>query len=219
MTRSVLTWRLSWHLTQYFVIRRGIVAKILCPECTTYCGLHTPQSMWRIWIIGCCRDNSTRRVYFAINGVMSVWMYSSSTHIVVEDAAVGRVILGGQQVDGEECRHSPSAWSGWHQSLISTSKIILKQSAKGQMIPMGPSQNVCTGCPQKNALLTLEANISGLEAPIGKSWTSFENYMFSAFIWAQEQVNSIQASQRKLAFKKITWTILIISLVLVQVIF
>ena len=77
----------------------------------------------------------------------------------------------------------------------------------------------CTGCPKKNALLTLEANTSGLEAPIGKSWTSFENYMFSAFIWAQEQVNSIPASLRKLAFKKITWTILIISFVLVQVIF
>ena len=27
----------------------------------------------------------------------------------------------------------------------------------------------------------MEANISGLEAPIGKSWTSFENYMLSAF--------------------------------------
>ena len=119
--------RLSWHLTQYFVIRRGIVAKILCPECTTHCGLHTPQYMWRIWIIGCCRDKSTRRVYFAINGLMSRWMYTSSTHIVVEDAAVGRVILGGQQVDGEECRHSPSAWSGWHQSLISISKIIRKR--------------------------------------------------------------------------------------------
>ena len=83
--------------------------------------------MWRIWIIGCCRDKSTRRVYFAINGLMSVSMYTWSTHIVVEDAAVGRVILGGQQVDGEECRHSPRAWSGWHQSLISISKIIRKR--------------------------------------------------------------------------------------------
>ena len=71
----------------------------------------------------------------------------------------------------------------------------------------------------KNALLSLEANISGFKGPIGQSWTSFENYMFSAFIWAQEQVNSIQASLRKLGLKKITWTILIITLVLIQVIF
>ena len=54
--------------------------------------------------------------------------------------------------------------------------------------------------------MTLEANISGLKAPIGKSKTSFENYMFSAFIWAQEQSNSITASLRKSCFKKITWT-------------
>ena len=50
-----------------------------------------------------------------------------------------------------------------------------------------------TGCPKKNALLSLEANISGFKGPIGQSWTSFENYMFSAFIWAQEQVNFIPA--------------------------
>ena len=41
---------------------------------------------------------------------------------------------------------------------------------------------------KKKARLSLEANISGLIAPIGQSRTSFENYMFSAFIWAQEQV-------------------------------
>ena len=49
--------------------------------------------------------------------------------------------------------------------------------------------------------LTLEANISGFKAPFGQSWTSFENYMFSAFIWAQAQVNSILASLRKPHFK------------------
>ena len=52
----------------------------------------------------------------------------------------------------------------------------------------------------------MEANISGLKVPIGQSWTSLENYMFLAFIWAQEQVNSITASLRKSGFKKITWT-------------
>ena len=72
---------------------------------------------------------------------------------------------------------------------------------------------------QKNALLTLEANISGLKAPIGKSWTSFENYMFSAFIWAQEQANSIPASLRKSGFKKITWTKTKLIVNMVQVIF
>ena len=41
---------------------------------------------------------------------------------------------------------------------------------------------VSTGCPKKNAILTLEANISVLKAPIGESRTSFENYMFSVFI-------------------------------------
>ena len=35
---------------------------------------------------------------------------------------------------------------------------------------------------KKNALWSLEANISGLKAPIGKSLISFENCMFSAFI-------------------------------------
>ena len=63
-----------------------------------------------------------------------------------------------------------------------------------------------TGCPKKNAILTLEANISGLQASNGKSWTSFENYMFSPFIWAQEQVYYVPASQRKSRFKKLTWT-------------
>ena len=72
---------------------------------------------------------------------------------------------------------------------------------------------------QKNAILTLEANIFGFKAPIGQSWTSFENYMFSAFIWAQEQVNSILAWLRKPHFKKITWILLTSSLVLAQVIF
>ena len=62
-----------------------------------------------------------------------------------------------------------------------------------------------TGCPKKNALLSLEANISGFKGPIGQSWTSFENYMFSAFFWAQEQVNFIPASLRKSGFKKVTW--------------
>ena len=42
---------------------------------------------------------------------------------------------------------------------------------------------------QKNAILTLEANISGLKGSNGESWTSFENYMFSGFIWAQKEVN------------------------------
>ena len=30
--------------------------------------------------------------------------------------------------------------------------------------------------------------------------------MFSAFIWAQKQVNSVPASVRKSRFKKLTWT-------------
>ena len=38
---------------------------------------------------------------------------------------------------------------------------------------------VSTGCPKKNAILTLEANISVLKAaPIGESRTSFKNSMF-----------------------------------------
>ena len=64
---------------------------------------------------------------------MTLWMYTS-THIVVEDAAVWRVIPGGQEVDGEECRHSPSAWSGWHQSLISWILVIRRQSGSGDCI-------------------------------------------------------------------------------------
>ena len=57
---------------------------------------------------------------------------------------------------------------------------------------------------QKNAILTLEVNISGLKAPIWESRTSFENYMFSAFIWAPKQVNSVPISIRKLGFKNLT---------------
>ena len=38
------------------------------------------------------------------------------------------------------------------------------------------------GVPKKNAHLALEANISGLKAPFGQSWTRFEKCMFSAFI-------------------------------------
>ena len=57
---------------------------------------------------------------------------------------------------------------------------------------------------QKNAILTLEANISGLKAHLGESRTSFENCMFSAFIWPLKQVNSIPASLRKTGFKKLT---------------
>ena len=52
----------------------------------------------------------------------------------------------------------------------------------------------------------MEANISGLKKQMWESKTSFENNMFSAFIWAKEQVNSIPASLRKSGFKKITWT-------------
>ena len=61
-----------------------------------------------------------------------------------------------------------------------------------------------TGFPKKNAILTLEANISGLKPHIGESRTSFENCMFSAFIWPQKQVNSVPASLRKTGFEKLT---------------
>ena len=57
---------------------------------------------------------------------------------------------------------------------------------------------------KKNAILTLEANISGLKPHIGESRTSFENCMFSAFIWPQKQVNSVPASLRKTGFEKLT---------------
>ena len=63
------------------------------------------------------------------------------------------------------------------------------------------------------------ANISGSKKLIRKSKTRFEYYMFLAFIWAQELVNFTLASLRKWVFKKLTWTILTISLVVVQVIF
>ena len=43
--------------------------------------------------------------------------------------------------------------------------------------------------------------------------------MFLAFNWAQELVNFTLASLRKLGFKKLTWTILTISLGVIQVIF
>ena len=129
--------RLSWHLTQYFVIRRGIVAKILCPQFTTHCGLNTLNTCCGYWLLVVAgSDYNTvfiRKVYFTINGVMTLWMYTS-THIVVEDAAVWRVIPGGQEVDGEECRHSPSAWSGWHQSLIYWILVIRRQSGSGDCI-------------------------------------------------------------------------------------
>ena len=63
------------------------------------------------------------------------------------------------------------------------------QDYTGQMTPNNSNLKYYI-LSQKNARLCLEANISGLKAPIGQSWTSFENYMFSAFIWAQEQFHS-----------------------------
>ena len=57
---------------------------------------------------------------------------------------------------------------------------------------------------QKNLILTLKANILGLQAPIGKFRTSFENYMISAFIWAQKQVHSVQVSLGKSGSMKLS---------------
>ena len=48
------------------------------------------------------------------------------------------------------------------------------------MLTNGHNLSRTTGCPKKNARLSLEANISGLKKPIRKSKTSLENYMFLA---------------------------------------
>ena len=59
-----------------------------------------------------------------------------------------------------------------------------------------------TGCPRKNALLTLEAPNSGLEASIETCRGSFEIVWFLALIWAQEIHNFVHSSLRKLHLKR-----------------
>ena len=113
-------------------------------------------------------------------------------HDHVSVAAVWEVVCGVQLV--VHLRNGPRVW----KSVGQTSSARLLNS-----ILICTFLNIGTGCP-KNAILTLEANISGLKEPIGESRTSFENYMFSALIWAQKQVNSVPTSMRKSGFKNLT---------------
>ena len=91
----------------------------------------------------------------------------------------------------------PSSQIFFLPSYFPNPPALLPSKGRGRAFQFGLS-------PQKNAILTLEANISGLKAHLGESRTSFENCMFSAFNWAQKQVNSIPASMRKSGFKKLT---------------
>ena len=59
--------------------------------------------------------------------------------------------------------------------LLLETKNVVEWSGFGGVTPR------TTGCPKKNARLTSEAIISGFKAPIEKSKTCFENYMFLAF--------------------------------------
>ena len=61
-----------------------------------------------------------------------------------------------------------------------------------------------TGCPKKNALLSLKAYNSCLEATIGTSRDSFGILRLSAFIWDQEVQDYVKASLRKTRLKLAT---------------
>ena len=61
-----------------------------------------------------------------------------------------------------------------------------------------------TGCPKKNALLSLKAYNSGLEAAIGTSRDSFGILRLWAFIWDQEVQDYVKASLRKSHLKLAT---------------
>ena len=58
-----------------------------------------------------------------------------------------------------------------------------------------------TGCPKKNALLSLKAYNSGLEAAIWASKDTFGILRLWAFIWHQEVQDYVKASLRKLHLK------------------
>ena len=64
-----------------------------------------------------------------------------------------------------------------------------------------------TGCPKKNALLSLKAYNSGLEAAIGASRDSFGILWLWAFIWDQEVQDYVKASLRKSHLKLATLSI------------
>ena len=64
-------------------------------------------------------------------------------------------------------------------------------------------KKIVQGVPKKRNF-DLRGQYLRFKASIGESRTSFENCMFSAFIWAQEQVNYVQASLGKTGFKKLT---------------
>ena len=61
-----------------------------------------------------------------------------------------------------------------------------------------------TGCPKKNALLSLKAYNSGLEAAIWASRDSFGILRLWAFIWDQEVQDYVKASLRKMHLKLAT---------------
>ena len=61
-----------------------------------------------------------------------------------------------------------------------------------------------TGCPKKNALLSLKAYNSGLEGAVGTSRDSFGILRLWAFIWDQEVQDYVKASLRKLHQKLAT---------------
>ena len=63
---------------------------------------------------------------------------------------------------------------------------------------------IYTGCPKKNALLSLKACNSGLEAAIGAIKDSFGILRLWAFIWDQEVHNYVEASLGKTHWKLAT---------------
>ena len=79
------------------------------------------------------------------------------------------------------------------------------QSGSGHLICISLIQySVPTGCPKKNALLSLKAYNSGLEAAIGTSRDSFGILRLWAFIWDQEVQDYVMASLRKSYLKLAT---------------
>ena len=96
-----------------------------------------------------------------------------------------------------------STWLRSKSSSWSTSSSSLSWKELNLCLVNFPNKG-CTGCPKKNALLSLKSYNSGLEAAIWTSRDSFGIFRLWAFIWDQEVQDYVKASLRKLHLKLAT---------------
>ena len=94
----------------------------------------------------------------------------------------------------------------WQVNIIVSSKVLIVfiKLAGSSCLNFHWPVSLHTGCPKKNALLSLKAHNSGLEGAIGTSRDSFEILRLWAFIWDQEVQDYVEASLRKTRLKLAT---------------